>query len=124
VLVEPAGVAPVLDAGRPPPLGVTGAPPPRAGSVAFEPGSTLVLVTDGVIERRDEPVTVGLERLRVAAAGAAADDPERCCDRIVSALLGSAGHGDDAAVVVVRLEAVAVSGRVVDAARSASTSSR
>ena len=41
------------------------------------------------------------------AGGTAAAElgPEACCDRIVAAMLGGADHGDDAAVLAVRLGA-------------------
>lgn len=99
--------AELLDGAVSPPLGVTGGTPATAVTLAIEPGDTLVLYTDGIVERRGEPVTAGLERLRSVGAAAAGLDAEACCDRIVAELLGDEGHADDAAVVVVRLEGVA-----------------
>lgn len=102
-----------------PPLGVTGGAPISAATVPFEPGSTLVLYTDGIVERRGEPVTTGLERLRSTATDAVGLDPEACCDHIIEELLGPGGNADDAAVVAVRLEPSPVAARVVEhAARS------
>lgn len=86
-----------------PPLGVTGGAPVRTGTVPVEPGDTIVLYTDGVVERRGEAVTVGLERLRVVGRDVVGLDVDDCADRIVEAMLGNEAHGDDAAVVAVRL---------------------
>ena len=86
-----------------PPLGVTGGTAAVGITVAVQPGDTLVLYTDGIVERRGEPVTDGLERLRAVGTAASDFDAEACCDRIVAAMLGDEGHGDDAAVVAVRL---------------------
>ena len=35
-------------------------------TAAFPPGALVVLTTDGLIERREEEITVGMERLRTA----------------------------------------------------------
>ncbi|MBV9413343.1 MAG: SpoIIE family protein phosphatase [Solirubrobacterales bacterium] len=67
------------------------------------PGSTVVLYTDGLIERRGESLDAGLDRLLNAAA-AGPDDPGALCDHIVDKLLESpAQRYDDVTTVVVRL---------------------
>lgn len=67
---------------------------------ACPPETTLVLYTDGLVERRGEVIDAGLERLRLAVpAGTGAD---AACARIVSALAAE-GRRDDVALVVVRL---------------------
>ena len=67
----------------------------------LEPGATLVLYTDGVIERPGEPLDAGLERL-LEAATRADRDPLGICDAIVGALLPDGATRDDAALLVVR----------------------
>lgn len=103
LVLRASGAAELLDELGSPPLGVTNGDGVRAKVVPFGPGDTLVLYTDGVVERRGEPVTVGLQRLLGVATAGVPDDAEACADRIVEAMLGTGGHGDDAAVVVVRL---------------------
>ena len=50
----------------------TGALPVRTdASLLLPPGATLVLYTDGLIERRDRTIDDGLERLRKHAASLA-----------------------------------------------------
>ncbi len=69
----------------------------------IEPGATLVCYTDGLVERRDEPIGRGLGRL-AAAAGDGPDGAEALCDRLV-AEVAAVDHTDDIAVVVVQLDA-------------------
>ncbi len=72
-------------------------------SVDLRSGDTVVLYTDGLVERRGESLDVGLERLRAAAAGVVDRDAEAWCD----ALLGAFGHDpdDDIALLVVQVRA-------------------
>ena len=67
----------------------------------LDPGATLVLYTDGVIERPGEPLDAGLERL-LEAATRADRDPLGICDAIVGALLPDGATRDDAALLAVR----------------------
>jgi serine phosphatase RsbU (regulator of sigma subunit)/anti-sigma regulatory factor (Ser/Thr protein kinase) len=72
--------------------------------IALEPGATVVLYTDGLVERRDAPLDHGLDRLAVAVARAP-EDPAGCCDFVLQALLGGHRAGDDVALLALqRLE--------------------
>jgi anti-sigma regulatory factor (Ser/Thr protein kinase)/putative methionine-R-sulfoxide reductase with GAF domain len=68
--------------------------------IEFPPGSTLVLYTDGLIERAGEPLDAGLERLRRSSEGTA-HDPQQLCDRLIGALLPAGPGTDDAAMLAV-----------------------
>lgn len=70
-------------------------------SVRLGAGDTVVLFTDGLVERRGESLDAGLERLRAAAHGLAPRHPEQWCD----ALLESFGQDldDDVALLVVQV---------------------
>ena len=58
----------------------------RRREVTVEPGDTLVLFTDGLIERRGEPID---ERLELFASRAGAlGSGEGWCDRLVEAMIG------------------------------------
>jgi len=64
MVVRPNGRVDVLWGGRSWPLGVDlGRNRPPPASAAFPPGSTLLLYTDGLVERRDEDLDHGLRRL-------------------------------------------------------------
>jgi anti-sigma regulatory factor (Ser/Thr protein kinase) len=69
-------------------------------------GSTLVLYTDGLVERRGENIEDGLERLRLAAA-AGPSDPDALCDHLLEQLLGDEAARDDVALLVTQTAAVA-----------------
>jgi len=66
-------------------------------------GTTVVLYTDGLIERRGESLDVGLERLaRAACTGP--DEVEPLRDHILAALVESADRYDDVTAVVARMQ--------------------
>jgi anti-anti-sigma factor len=94
------GTARYLPAESSPPLGVSGEPC-RDEVVTLEPGSTLVLYTDGLVERRDRSIDDGLEALRGALAGAA-DDLDALCDDRILGILPPDAPADDVAVLAVR----------------------
>ena len=67
------------------------------------PDSTVVLYTDGLIERRGESLDAGLDRL-VSAAHAGPEEPRALRDHILGWLLEPAGQRyDDVTAVVARL---------------------
>ncbi|NAZ84032.1 SpoIIE family protein phosphatase [Kineococcus sp. R8] len=63
----------------------------------LEPGSTVLAYTDGLVERRGEDLSVGLQRLAAAFAGAPAD-PEGVCEDLLR--LDADGEDDVALLVV------------------------
>ena len=67
------------------------------------PNETIVLYTDGLIERRGESLDVGLERL-AAAASSGPEDAQRMCDHILERVLEEPDQRyDDVTAVVARL---------------------
>ncbi|MEV1288223.1 fused response regulator/phosphatase [Micromonospora sp. NPDC049679] len=84
---------------RAPLLGVR-AKRPADGEFMLSPGSTLVLYTDGLIERRDADIDEGLRALAISAATVDAD-LDRFCERLLVELAAPEIH-DDIAVVAVR----------------------
>lgn len=83
-----------------PPLG-TGGWVHTSGSMPFPPGSTAVLYTDGLVERRSEDIDQGVAALEQALAGATGT-PQVVCDRLIRALGVTAEHDDDVAVLVLQ----------------------
>jgi PAS domain S-box-containing protein len=71
-----------------------------------DPISTLVLYTDGLIERRGESLDTGLGRLATAAS-CGPEDPEPLCEHILERVLEPADQRyDDVTAVVARLTTV------------------
>ena len=64
--------------------------------VVVAAGSTLLLYTDGLVERRDAGLDAGLEWLAGTAASLAGATPEELCDRLL-ALVGDGAPGDEGA---------------------------
>ncbi|MGW6783042.1 ATP-binding SpoIIE family protein phosphatase [Streptomyces sp. NPDC054987] len=83
-----------------PPLG-TGGWLHSSGTIALGPGSTAVLYTDGLVERRGEDIDEGVAALERALAGAQGT-PTVICDRLMRALGVDADHDDDVAVMVIQ----------------------
>jgi anti-sigma regulatory factor (Ser/Thr protein kinase) len=69
--------------------------------VHFEPGSLLLLYTDGLVERRGVGVEQGLARLEAAASSAPAD-LSQLCDHILAVLLDRDRPVDDVALLAVQ----------------------
>ena len=75
---------------------------PRHDHVAtIEPGDTIWLYTDGLVERSDQPLDQGLARLRQTLAAVADQPLERACDLLLDRMLPD-GHPDDVALLAVR----------------------
>ncbi|MFJ9821995.1 SpoIIE family protein phosphatase [Streptomyces sp. NPDC101151] len=104
ILSRPDGTIILLDQATDPPLGILAdrAPRPQA-TVPYAPGDTLVLYTDGLIERRGEDIDAGLHRLTDALAHHARLSPHQLADTLLTRLGVTDGGRDDIALIIVRL---------------------
>ncbi|MEV3907198.1 PP2C family protein-serine/threonine phosphatase [Streptomyces canus] len=104
VLLHPDGSCELLDQATDPPLGARPdhVPRPQAG-LSYTRGDTLVLYTDGLIERRGEDIDTGLTRLTDALARYSTLQVEEIADALLDDLGVTGGSWDDVALVVVRL---------------------
>ena len=82
-----------------PPIGVADARRRQVTTLALAPGAVLCLFTDGLVERRDEPIDDGLTLLCEAVTPG---PPEGVCASVMQALVGSQYPGDDIALLVSR----------------------
>ncbi|MGY1843927.1 SpoIIE family protein phosphatase [Modestobacter sp. SYSU DS0875] len=105
LLVLPDGTVTDLDAPVGPPLGLGLDGARGEGATALPPGSTLLLFTDGLFERRTSDLDAGRERLRAVASRLAGEPLERFCDQLLGELLAD-GAEDDVAVLAVRCHPV------------------
>lgn len=110
------GASRLANAGHPPPLVVAasgahflkfggpllGVPEAAAGATDFTlgPGDTIVLYTDGLIERRHETIESGLARLAAIAADRHSD-LDGLCDRLLG-MVDAAKLDDDVALMAIR----------------------
>jgi PAS domain S-box-containing protein len=68
----------------------------------LSPGSTVLLYTDGLVERRDQDLDAGTARLRAAAEDLAGEPLDAFCDGLLDRLV-DARPDDDIALVALRL---------------------
>jgi serine phosphatase RsbU (regulator of sigma subunit) len=103
-LVVTAGAARYLDHPPEAMLGVPALPQARTSvTVPLPPGATLLLYTDGLIERRDRSLDETLPELRDAAAHLGDQPPDQLCDRLLAQF--AAEPSDDVCVLAVRIPA-------------------
>jgi anti-sigma regulatory factor (Ser/Thr protein kinase) len=84
-----------------PPLGTLGGHRYEEESVTLAPGESLLLYTDGLIERRGHKLADGEAHLTEVATSAP-DEPELKCQAIISELTQDITIADDIAVLVVQ----------------------
>ena len=71
----------------------------HVSTLNFPPGAVLCLYTDGLVERRDQPIDDGIARLRAAVTAA---EPEAGCASVMAAMAGYSPHTDDVALLILR----------------------
>jgi anti-anti-sigma factor len=71
----------------------------QVSTLDFTPGAVLCLYTDGLVERRDQPIDEGIARLCAAVTTA---DPEAACAAVMAAMAGYSPHTDDIALLMLR----------------------
>ena len=98
------GTTSYLDEGRSLPLGVSRDTPYAEAEYTLAPGASLLLYTDGLIEKRSTPIDDGMRQLAFTVGAARADDLEALCDRLLASV---PGPEDDVAVLALRLVGLA-----------------
>ncbi|MEU5110868.1 SpoIIE family protein phosphatase [Streptomyces longwoodensis] len=101
LLVTHDGDTRYLTEGRGAILGLSTGLSRTSATEALPAESTLLLYTDGLIERRGEPLDHGLTRLRQHAAALARENPETFLDELVTGL--ASDSTDDVALLALRL---------------------
>jgi anti-anti-sigma factor len=98
LLIKPDGEAIFLEGGRRPPLGVQmkGAP---AAAADLEPGSTLLLYSDGLVETRERSIDEGMSTLRQLVEHVDLD-LEELCDLVIEKM--ATRSSDDVALLALR----------------------
>jgi anti-sigma regulatory factor (Ser/Thr protein kinase) len=105
LIIGPQGDAWFAEGAAGCPLGVVRYPVYEESTISLPPGGTVVLYSDGLIERPGVSLDEGLEWLRGLAAGISGrlDD---LCSALLRASFHEASQADDVALLAVRLESV------------------
>ena len=108
LVVGPEGAAFASDERPNPPLGLPQAPSFVEEEVAMPPGTSVLLYTDGLIDRRDESLDSGLERLRSTAelviSGTALNDS---INELLESVIVGPRPTDDVALLLLHRDATA-----------------
>jgi serine phosphatase RsbU (regulator of sigma subunit)/anti-sigma regulatory factor (Ser/Thr protein kinase) len=83
------------------PFGVTD-PHRQVTTIDVAPGTSLVAVTDGLVERRGEDIDEGIDRLLEACKAATGWSARRLLNHLVSVAAAERVHDDDVTVLVLR----------------------
>lgn len=102
LLINADGTARFLEGGHGPLLGLDPNVPRTSARVALPAGAAVLFYSDGLIERRGEPLDHGLTRLRRQATALAGEAPDVLCDRLLESM--SQGTEDDVVLLAVRVE--------------------
>jgi serine phosphatase RsbU (regulator of sigma subunit) len=99
VIAPPAHLAQLADVPADLMIGVAADEPRRSATIRLPAGAVLCLYTDGLVERRGEPLDESLDRLlRATAAG----PPDTCCSTIMSTMVGNQSAPDDIALLILQ----------------------
>jgi serine phosphatase RsbU (regulator of sigma subunit) len=96
-----------LPGGRSQPLGMAVGVRHDA-EVMVDPGALLVWFTDGLVERRDKDLDVGLDRVAQVVAASRPGDPQACCDSLITAMVTGRSNSDDVALLCLGLDRLPV----------------
>ncbi|MFF8993645.1 PP2C family protein-serine/threonine phosphatase [Streptomyces sp. NPDC014983] len=83
------------------PVGIEASVPRYSHEHPLPPGSTLLLFTDGLVERRDQDIDAGLDDLAEQAARLATAPPDELCDALISR--SRQVFDDDVALLALRI---------------------
>jgi serine phosphatase RsbU (regulator of sigma subunit) len=99
IVAAPGQQAALADIAGDVPIGVADGWHRHATTLHLVPGSTLCFFTDGLVERRDEPLD---DRIAQLGQAVSAGPPESVCASVMRTLMGAKHVGDDVALLVLR----------------------
>ena len=99
VVARPQRPAELADIPPGPMIGLAPGERRKTGAVTIPPGALLCFYTDGLIERRDQPIDAGLDRLCEAVTD---EPPGTAIAAVMAALVGNQPARDDIAVLMLR----------------------
>ncbi|MCM4076354.1 SpoIIE family protein phosphatase [Paractinoplanes hotanensis] len=102
VVAHPDGTTDLLDQGRSRPLGVRSAGERPEAHYTVPVRATLLLYTDGLVERRRQPLTAGIERVAAAVQQGRAVALEELATDVMASMAPAGGYDDDVAMLLYR----------------------
>jgi PAS domain S-box-containing protein len=100
IVVHPDGGVDLLEGARSLPLAIRAEAGRTEASYVLPPRSTLLLYTDGLVERRGRPITDGIAAAAAAVRDADQVPVENIAERIMTQLAPAGGYEDDVALVL------------------------
>jgi anti-sigma regulatory factor (Ser/Thr protein kinase) len=121
VLAAPGSPPQLLTDARSVPLAVQRDEPRPQAAAPLSAGTTLLLYTDGLVERRDEPIDAGIARVAEVMAQTVQLPVDAAADAMLDKLAPTLGYDDDVAIVLYRhpgsalvIETTAIPARLAD----------
>ncbi|MDI5964976.1 SpoIIE family protein phosphatase [Streptantibioticus silvisoli] len=102
ILVQPDGTTRLLEDGRSLPLAVRPGNPRPEGACTIPARSTLLLYTDGLVERRRRPLTAGIDQASEALQDGRDTAVDDLATDVMSRLAPADGYDDDVALLLYR----------------------
>ncbi|MFK0194887.1 SpoIIE family protein phosphatase [Kitasatospora sp. NPDC090308] len=102
ILVQPDGTTRLLEGGRSLPLAVRPRRPRPESTCTIPPRSTLLLYTDGLVERRRRPITAGIGQAGEALQDGRNTAVDDLATDVMSRLAPADGYDDDVALLLYR----------------------
>ncbi|SFF23594.1 PAS/PAC sensor hybrid histidine kinase [Actinacidiphila alni] len=102
ILVEPDGTTRLLEEGRATPLAVRPGAPRPEGRYVMPARSTLLLYTDGLVERRRRSLDVGIGQTAAAVQDGRDAAVDELASHVMDRLAPDGGYDDDVALLVYR----------------------
>jgi PAS domain S-box-containing protein len=102
VVAHPDGATDLLDQGRSRPLGVRGDGVRPEAHYTVPARATLLLYTDGLVERRRQPLTIGIDKVAAVVQEGRATGLEDLATGVMADMAPAAGFDDDVALLLYR----------------------
>ncbi len=102
-LITPGATTSALSIGLRPPLGVASNQQLEAAMTSYEPGSKLILFSDGLVETRGETIDDDLDALRSYLDSMRGIDAETLADKLISDFAQRTAGFDDIALICAEL---------------------
>jgi PAS domain S-box-containing protein len=102
ILCHPGGDVDLLERARALPLALLHRPKRTEATVELHPGSTLLLYTDGLVERRGESIDTGIEQATQATVEGMGSPVGELTEALTERLRPAGGYSDDVALLIYR----------------------